>query len=72
MMMICFFLLPRYPHLLGLVHDIAIPNIMYGVYDIQKGGRGGVVYCAMVVQQYCNRVGFGCEGGQCKDDGLPQ
>jgi len=34
------------------------------VYGIQQGGRWcGGVYCAMVVQQYCNRVGFATGGG---------
>jgi len=27
------------------------------VYGIQKGGRGGVVYCAIDVHEYCNSVG---------------
>jgi len=27
------------------------------VYGIPKGGRGGVVYCPIAVQSYCNRVG---------------
>jgi len=26
------------------------------VYGIYKGSRVGVVYCAVVVQEYCNRV----------------
>jgi len=34
------------------------------VYGLLKGGRGGVVYCAMVVQWYCHRVGFAVGGGQ--------
>jgi len=33
------------------------------VYGLLKGGRGGVVYCAMVVQSYSNRVGFAGGGG---------
>jgi len=27
------------------------------VYGIQKGGRGGVVYCALDIHQHCNSVG---------------
>jgi len=27
------------------------------VYGIQKGGRGGVVYCPIAVQEHCNSVG---------------
>jgi len=40
-----------------------------------EGGRRGGVYCAMVVQKYCNRVGFAGEGeggGEQYKDGLPQ
>ena len=36
------------------------------VYDIHKGGRrgsGGVVYCALVVQKYCNSVSNPDGGG---------
>jgi len=33
------------------------------MYGIQKGGRWKGVYCAMVVQQYGNRVGFAGGGG---------
>jgi len=29
----------------------------YMVYNIQKGGRWGIVYCPIVVQQSCNSVG---------------
>jgi len=32
------------------------------VHCIEKGGRRGVAYCAMVVQSYCNRVGFAGRG----------
>jgi len=32
------------------------------VYGIQQGGRWGDVYWAMVVQLYCNRVGFASVG----------
>jgi len=28
------------------------------VYGLVKGGRGGVVHCAVVVHLFCNRVGF--------------
>jgi len=44
------------------LHEIAI--IQYGmVYGIQKGGRWKGVHCAMVVQWYCNSVGFATWGG---------
>ena len=33
------------------------------VYGIQKGGRWLGVYCATVVQSYCNGVGFASGGG---------
>jgi len=33
------------------------------VYGILTGGRWEGVYCAMVVQQYCNRVCFASGGG---------
>ena len=38
--------------------------------NIQKGGWGGVVYCAIVVRQFCNIVDSAGGGGQYKDDGL--
>jgi len=40
------------------------------VYGIQKGGREGVVYCAMGVQYYCHSVGITGGGGQGTDDRL--
>jgi len=41
--------------LLGLY--TILPHCQYCmVYGIYKGGRAGVVYCAVVVQKYCNRV----------------
>jgi len=33
------------------------------VYGMHKEGRMGVVYCAIVAQSYCNRVGFASGGG---------
>jgi len=36
-------------------------------YGIQKGGRGGVVYCAIIVQSYCTRVGNAGGRGEWKD-----
>ena len=33
------------------------------VYGIHKGGRWGGVYCAVVVQKYCNTVGVAGGGG---------
>ena len=33
------------------------------VYDITRGGHWGTVYYAMVVLDYCNRVGFAVGGG---------
>jgi len=33
------------------------------VYSVQKGGRLGVVYCALVVQSYCNTVSNANGGG---------
>jgi len=39
------------------LHDIAITNIVWcTIY--KRGVGGGGVYCAMVVQSYCNGVGF--------------
>jgi len=35
---------------------------------IQMGGRGGVVYCAIVVQSYCNSAGNAGGRGKYKDD----
>jgi len=49
-------------------HGIAITNSVWCM--AYKGGGG--VYCAMVAQEYCNRVGFAGGGQQQKDDGLPQ
>jgi len=41
-----------------------ILNLQYCmVYGIKRRGRWGGVYCAMVVQSYCNRVGFAGGGG---------
>jgi len=39
------------------LHDIAIANIVWCV-AYKRGVSWGVVYCALVVQWYCNRVGF--------------
>jgi len=57
------------------LHDIAIANITRYchyqdrmVYSVQKGGRGGVVYCAIVVQSYCNSAANAGGRGQEKDD----
>ena len=36
------------------------------VYSIHKGGRGRGVYCAVVVQHYCNSVGI-TGGGSIND-----
>jgi len=40
------------------------------VYGIKGGAGGGGVYCAMVVELYCNRVGFAGGGGGEKKEGL--
>jgi len=43
------------------------------VYCIHKGGRVGVVYCALVVQLYCNSVSNADGGGgQYKDEWIVQ
>jgi len=44
------------------VYDIAITNIVWCT-AYKRRGRWGGVYCAMVVQYYCNGVGFVSVGG---------
>jgi len=57
----------------GLYMILPSPMV-YGVRQYMGGGAVWVVYCTMVVQQFCNSVGFarGGGGGQKKDDRLPQ
>jgi len=43
------------------LHDIATANIVRCM--VHKRGRVGVVYCALVVQQYCDRVSNADGGG---------
>jgi len=40
------------------------------VYSTQKGGWEEIVYCAIVVQYYCNRVGNADGEGQENEDSL--
>jgi len=40
------------------LHTILLSPILYGVWYTNGGSGEGVVYCAMVVQWYCKRVGF--------------
>jgi len=47
----------------GLKNTILPPPIVHGVLDTKGGSVGGGVYCAMVVQSYCNRLGFAGGGG---------
>jgi len=44
------------------LHDIAIANTVWCM-AYKRRGRWGGVYCAIVVQWYCNRVGFAGGGG---------
>jgi len=64
----------RNPHLIlfwiGLYTILASP-IVYGVWHTKEGGSVGGVYCAMVVQQYCDRVTVAGGRGQERDDRLP-
>ena len=46
---------PRLP--LGLF-TILLSPILYCVWHRKGGGRWGGVYCAFVVQSYCNTLGF--------------
>ena len=49
------------------LHDIVITNIVWCM--AYKGQvRGGVVYCPIVVQSYCNSVGNASEPNESKDD----
>ena len=47
---------------LGL-HTILPLQILYGVWHTNGGSGEGVVYCATVLQKYCNGVGFAVGGG---------
>jgi len=40
------------------------------VHGVQKGGWRGIVYCAIVVQSYCNSMGNADWEGQEKNDSL--
>jgi len=46
--------------------------ILFGVWHPKWGVGGGGVYCAMVVQEYYNKVGFAGGGQQQTNDLLPQ
>ena len=51
-----------------LLHDIAIANILLCM-AYKRGVGGRVVYCVIVEQWYCIRVGFaGDEWGHSTDD----
>ena len=50
-----------------LLQEIAIANIVLCM-AYKRGVGGGVVYCAIVVQEYCNSVGSAGGRGEHKDD----
>jgi len=54
------------------VCDLAFTRYCYCqyciVYGIQKGARGGVVYCAIYVQKYCSTAGNAGGRGQSTED----
>ena len=48
------------------LHDIVITNIVWCI-DYKREFGGGVVYCRIIVQSYCTRVGHACGWGKCID-----
>jgi len=45
------------------LHDIAITNVVWRM-AYKRGVGGGVVYCAIDVQKYCNSAGYAGGRGQ--------
>jgi len=52
--------------IIGLYRILPIP-ILYNAWHTNRG-LGGVVYCAIVVQSYCNNAGNADGEGQERDD----